>query len=79
MSRKDISDLDVCRAYRDSAASKWALYPYELLKHWTGEPFKVCYQAMERADDRRLVEYGVSLRMGWLTEKGLEMLKREER
>lgn len=68
MSTKDVSDEMVCRAFMlAESAGRW---PYELLAEWTGEPGKVCFRAMERAERRGLVECGVSLRAGWLTEKG---------
>ena len=50
-------------------------WPYELLAQRTGECEKVCYRAMERAYERDLIEYGTSLRSGWLTEKGKALLK----
>lgn len=50
-------------------------YPYETLVIETGQPEKVCYRAMERAADRDLIEYGVSLRTGWLTDKGKALIK----
>lgn len=73
MSRKNISDLQVCRAYEASKPfdDKW---PYEYLQKWTGEPEKVCYRAMERAHDRGFISYGTSLRSGWLTAKGQQIL-----
>lgn len=73
MSRKNVSDLLVCKAYAIGKPfdDKW---PYDLLEEWTGEPVKVCYRAMERANDRGYIEYGTSLRSGWLTEKGQQMI-----
>lgn len=50
-------------------------YPYEALAAETGQPEKVCFRAMERAADRGLIEYGVSLRTGWLTEKGKQLAR----
>lgn len=73
MATKDISDEQVCRAYSEYQRNL-SRYPYQLLSAWTGEPEKVCYRAMERADRRGLIEYGVSLRTGWLTEKGIQLL-----
>lgn len=79
MSTKDVTDKMVCDAYaemerqRDQGPGKpWANYefPYVILMRVTGECEKVCYMAMQRACKRDLVEYGVSLRTGWLTEKG---------
>lgn len=49
-------------------------WPYELLAQWTGQPEKVCYRAMERAEENGLLEYGVSLRTAWLTDKGKALL-----
>jgi len=85
MATKDITDRQVCEAVRDYHLQikeagepygkliglKW---PYELLAQRTGEPEKVCYRAMERAEERGLIDYGVSLRTGWLSEKGEELL-----
>lgn len=50
-------------------------WPYDLLAERTGECEKVCYRAMERAFARDLIEYGTSLRSGWLTEKGKALIK----
>lgn len=79
MKTADISDRQVCEAFRDAKAVKFdarlnRLYPYHLLMERTGAPFKVCYRAMERAERRGLVDCGVSLRTGWLTEKGMALL-----
>ena len=71
MATKDITDKQVCEAYRD--AQDRDCWPYELLEQRTGQPQKVCYRAMERADRRGLVEVGVSLRAAWLTEAGRKM------
>ena len=75
MSRQNVTDLMVCKAYAEIRAIKTLLFPYDLLALWTGEPEKVCFRAMERAFNHGLIEYGVSLRSGWLTEKGLQLLK----
>ena len=79
MSRKDVSDLQVCQAYADCRLVDFkrdgqALYPDTLLMERTGQPWKVCYRAMERAQDHGLIECGVSLRAGWLTDPGVELL-----
>ena len=80
MATKDVTDLMVCEAYAEAERQRggeWSNdyeYPYDILMKQTGECFKVCYRAMERAADRRLVECGVSLRTGWLTEKGRALL-----
>lgn len=79
MATKDITDKQVCEAYaemekqRDEVAIDYE-YPYVILQRWTGQPEKVCYRAMERADEHGYIEYGVSLRTGWLTDKGKELV-----
>jgi hypothetical protein len=74
--RADITDLMVCEAVRDAkGTNEW---PYELLARQTGVPEKVCFRAMERAFDHGLLDYGVSLRSGWLTEAGEVLLKESE-
>lgn len=74
MQRKDIPDDKVVLAYMQSKIENMERYPYEILSEWTGAPFKVCYAAMERAHARGYIEYGVSLRTGWPTEKGENLL-----
>lgn len=77
MSRKDITDVMVCLAYRHAKQLREAvgeMWPEELLQLGTGEPEKVCYRAMERACQHGLIEYGVSLRSGWLTDMGKELI-----
>ena len=72
MATKDITDKQVCEAYGQyTETQRW---PYEILAEMTGEPVKVCIRAMERAARRGYIECGVSLRSGWLTEKGQQLL-----
>lgn len=75
---KDISDLQVCEAYRVSREQRDTTgdydFPYDHLMEMTGAHWKVCYCAMERAYGRGLIECGVSLRTGWLTDKGEALL-----
>ena len=78
MARKDITDLMVCKAYQEARKPPiLRLWPYDLLSEWTGEPVKVCHRAMERAVMHGLIEVGVSVRAGWLTEKGIQLLRDE--
>lgn len=72
---KDVTDAQVCRAVAEYWATARSLsgdarFPYDILHAQTGEPIKVCFRAMERAAERGLIEYGVSLRTGWLTAEG---------
>lgn len=78
MKTSDISDKAVCEAVRDSRIDRWDngyRYPYDLLQQRFSAPFKVAWKALERAADRDFIEYGVSLRTAWLTEKGEQLLK----
>lgn len=74
MATKDISDRQVCFAYLQCQDLN-DTWPYQLLQQTTGQAEKVCYRAMERAARRDLINYGVSLRSGWLTEKGEALLR----
>ena len=75
MATKHVTDLQVCAAYAEyNADPERREWPYEILQRTTGQPEKVCYRAMERACDRDLIEYGVSLRTGWLTDAGKALL-----
>lgn len=78
MARRHISDKQVVEAYIECNKTKFTnerKYPYELLSELTGQPEKVCYRAMERAEDRGYIGSGVTLRSGWVTDKGMELLK----
>jgi len=70
--RVDISDVEVIRAYVNR--EPFGKFAYEILAEKFGCPEIVAYRACERALNRGLLEYGVSLRSGWLTDKGKELL-----
>jgi hypothetical protein len=78
MARKDIPDRLICEV----VSSMWAggdgpvgdCLPAQLVEK-TGEPGKVCRAAIERAYDRDLLEFGVSLNWPWLTDKGKALLQ----
>jgi len=78
MATKDITDLQVCEAFAQMRSRREAgeisVYVDDILHQHTGEHMKVCFRAMERACSRGLVDYGVSLRGGWLTEAGIELI-----
>lgn len=79
MSRKDISDEEVVQACKDfHDGPKGVIRPasWQLIAQRTGQAEKVVYAAMQRAFDRGLIEYGVSLRTAWATDKGRELLTR---
>jgi len=76
MKRQDISNLEVCKAYQQYKKEQKE-FPYEILAHKFSCDEKVAYSACERAAafPSNLIEYGVSLRTGWLTEKGEQLIK----
>lgn len=72
---KHVDDLMVVQAVELYSRSNAGLFPYEMIAACTGCPEKVAYRACERACDNGLIEYGVSLRTGWLTDKGKALLE----
>lgn len=74
---KDISDIQVLRAVqkswdlREKGSTVWA---YTLLVIETGQAEKVCFRCMERVYNRDYIDYGVSLRTAWLTDKGVKLM-----
>lgn len=75
MKRSDISDEEVCRAvayYQEDIYNRE--FPYEALAKKFDCDEKLAFSACERAHDNYLIEYGVSLRTGWLTDKGKSLL-----
>lgn len=75
MATKDISDRQVCEAFAE--ARRRGIFADAILERDTGQPAKVVQRAMERACSRGLVEYGVTLRSGWLTAKGESLIARQ--
>jgi len=73
-----ISDEMVCQAYalKNEVRDATGVHtnPYDILHEWTGEDVEICYQCMERADRNGYIDYGVSLRTGWLTEEGKKLI-----
>lgn len=79
-----ITDRQVCEAYalckcNNRNADGSVRYPYHVLMQTTGATEDECIEAMERAYDGDLIEVGVSLRTGWLTEKGEALLSAKEK
>jgi len=72
--RQHITDWQVCKAYADFAAHGNPL-PTDRIAHATGAVDKVVIAAINRAARRGLIDCGVSLRTGWLTDAGMRTLK----
>lgn len=73
MKRSDIPTEEVMKAYQEYRANH-AQFPTEILMKKYNCPEKLVYSAIKRDYDNGLIEYGVSLRTGWLTEKGLRLI-----
>lgn len=81
--RKMITDVQVCMAVRmyhvglDNRLPgvPAPAYPYTILSEQLDVPEKVAYSAIIRAHRNGLIEYGTSLRTGWLTTKGIQLLQ----
>ena len=80
MATKDITDKQVCEAYKDVAIIKkngdifsMCIFPHELLQIRTKECRKVCIRATQRAENRGFIDCGITLRSGWLTDEGKEL------
>ena len=68
----DISDEAVCAAYAYRAKYRYlGEFATDVLSAmFPGCPDKVIERATERALKHKFIEYGVSLRSGWLTDAG---------
>lgn len=73
--RKDITARMVLESYADKARRDAGLGVDEDLVMRTGAPEKVVWSAMWRELYAGRVDYGVNLRRGWLTDKGVAFLK----
>lgn len=79
MATKDITDLQVCQAvqaasdgYRAQGAA--GHHRHLILSERTGQHPNVCWRALERADRRGLIDYGIGLHGAFLTDKGRALL-----
>ena len=72
--RKHISDEAVCLACLMAHTNRQDMSYQIIQRAFPDCPVKVIYAAMERASYRELIDWGVSLRSAWVTEKGMELL-----
>lgn len=79
MKRSDITDLMVCKAAAVYSEARDIRFITDILVMETGAPLKVVYAAVERTFGRGYLDYGVSLRTAWLTDKGLALLAGQAR
>lgn len=69
MTTKDITDEQVRQAAQEYRAERSKPFVDERLARMTGQPLKVCQRAIERASRRGFVEWGVSARTCWPSDR----------
>jgi len=76
MATKDISDLQVLQAVQRSMqhGPGEEHHCHVILAATTGQPGKVAWRALERANGRGLIDYGVGLQCAFLTDAGRALL-----
>lgn len=88
MKTSDIPTIEVLKACEIAHSGEFNLTtlfsgpktkaPWEILMEKFNAPEKVVYSAMERDYKKGLLEYGVSLRTAWLSDKGYELLTKSK-
>lgn len=76
-SRKDIPTIEVLKAC-DSFHSGDNKNGLEILREKFKCPEKIAFAAIERDLGKGLLNYGVSIRTAWVTDKGKEVIKEKE-
>lgn len=79
MKRSDIPTIEVMKAYHQYSTDRMGDFPTKILMDKFNAPEKLVYSAIRRDYDNGLIEFGVSLRSGWLTNKGVELLRDNQR
>ena len=75
MQLKDISIKTILEQQQQWQDNNDLSFTYEILSKKYNCSEKLIYKKMEKLVDKDYLEYGVSLRTAWLTEKGLKFLK----
>lgn len=78
MACKHITDYQVVKNQDDYKNGLIDLCTMQHLAKKTGQAFKVIYRCYERAYSRGYLDYGVTLRTAWLTDKGEQLLKNQK-
>lgn len=71
--RSDISTIEVLKACIERKQTKEFIT--DMLMQKFNVPEKVVYAALNRDNDNGYIDFGVSLRTAWATEKGLQLLR----
>lgn len=74
MKRKDIPTISVLKAYKKMEDTVRGKFVDEILMEEFNAPEKLVYSAINRDYDKGFIEFGVSIRSGWLTESGEKYL-----
>lgn len=75
LQRADITDRMVCETVAEFQSDDWRRGQIiTRLVEKTGCHYKVALRALERAESRGLIDYGVSIAYPWLTDKGKALL-----
>lgn len=78
MKTSDISDIAVCMAaaeYNHRRLEPNTFLTTVLKERFSTAPIKVIFSAIMRSNRKRYLDYGVSARTSWLTDKGKELLR----
>lgn len=79
-----ITDYQVCKAYQKFLSNRGndvtlvTKFADSYLMEMTGKSKKECLAAMEKAADLGLIEYVITLRSGWLSHKGYNLIHNTE-
>lgn len=71
---KDISDEDMLRYLADDKAKYDGCRTYEIMAAHFQTHEKVIDRVLERLAKRGYIDWGVSIRLCWLTDKGKELI-----
>ncbi|MGL4752111.1 hypothetical protein ACUVMQ_16200 [Aeromonas veronii] len=82
MATKNITSIQVCKCvfemHLEGIKPGWRFKrAVEILQTITGESTKVCQAAINREINKGIVEFGIHNSVGWLTYKGIELIKIE--
>ena len=79
MKRSDIPTIEVLKAYQKYDQNRYSEsiteFPTEMLMKKYNCSEKLVYSAIQRDYNNGLIEFGISIRTGWLTDKGIDILR----
>lgn len=76
MPRRHITDIQICQAVKEyELTDRPRYFASTILVAKTGATEQVVLNALKRAKDNQLIEWGISIHGPWLTTKGKLLLK----